>query len=130
MSTKKIIAVCGATGTQGGGVVRDLLADGTFAIRALTRNPEGASAQGKHPCAAVNPGCLSDCMGDIALKKQGVEVVKADLEDTASLTEAFKGAYGVFGITGMSSCLIPSIPQRSISSTMTINLSIHYYARL
>jgi len=81
MSTdKKIVAVLGATGTQGGGVVRSLLSDGTFAVRAITRNPESPSAQ--------------------ELKSLGVEsVAKADLDDTQSLTEAFKGCYGVYGVT-------------------------------
>jgi len=78
-SDKKIIAVVGSTGTQGGSVVRSLLADGTFAVRALTRNVNGAAAQ--------------------KLKAQGVEVVAADLEDVESLKKAFKGAYGVFGVT-------------------------------
>lgn len=46
MASKKIIAVIGATGTQGGGVARDLLKDGEFAVRAVTRNPDSASAKG------------------------------------------------------------------------------------
>lgn len=46
MSTKPIIAVTGATGTQGGGVARDLLKDGTYAVRAVTRNPDSAAAKG------------------------------------------------------------------------------------
>ena len=79
-SDKKIIAVVGSTGTQGGSVVRSLLADGTFAVRALTRKVDGEVAQ--------------------KLKAAGVEVVAADLEDVESLKKAFKGAYGVFGVTG------------------------------
>jgi len=78
-SEKKIIAVVGSTGTQGGSVVRSLLADGTFAVRALTRKVDGEAAQ--------------------KLKAAGVEVVAADLEDVESLKKAFKGAYGVFGVT-------------------------------
>lgn len=45
-SIKKIIAVSGATGVQGGGVVRSLLADGEFAVRALTRDITSAKAKG------------------------------------------------------------------------------------
>lgn len=46
-SSKKIIAVFGATGTQGGSVVRDLIKDGEFAVRAITRNPDSDSSKGK-----------------------------------------------------------------------------------
>ncbi|KAF8336254.1 NmrA-domain-containing protein [Cantharellus anzutake] len=78
-SDKKIIAVIGSTGLQGGSVARSLLADGTFAVRALTRNINGEAAA--------------------KLKVAGAEVVAADLEDVESLKKAFKGAYGVFGVT-------------------------------
>ena len=47
MSSKKIIAVTGATGAQGGSVAKFLLEDGTFAVRALTRNPESPASKGK-----------------------------------------------------------------------------------
>jgi uncharacterized protein YbjT (DUF2867 family) len=78
---KKIIAVCGATGAQGGGLVRAILADpgGDFTVRAITRKPTGEKAQ--------------------ALAKQGVEVVAADLDDKDSLTKAFTGAYGAYCLT-------------------------------
>jgi uncharacterized protein YbjT (DUF2867 family) len=78
---KKIIAVVGATGAQGGGLVRAILADksGGFAARALTRQPD--SDKGK------------------ALAQAGVEVVAADLDDQKSVERAFAGAYGAFCIT-------------------------------
>ena len=81
MTEKKIIAVIGATGAQGGGLVRAILADksGAFAARAITRNPDSEKAQG--------------------LRKAGAEVVKADADDQASLERAFKGAHGVFALT-------------------------------
>ncbi len=79
-SDKKIIAVIGSTGTQGGSVVRSLIADGTFAVRAITRKVNSEAAQ--------------------KVKAAGAEVVAADLEDVESLKKAFKGAYGVFGVTG------------------------------
>ncbi|MET9226249.1 NmrA/HSCARG family protein [Lentzea sp. NPDC003310] len=79
MSEKKIIAVVGATGEQGGSVARALLADGEFAVRALARNPE--SDAGKK------------------LAELGAEVVKADLYDVESLRKAFGGAYGAFLVT-------------------------------
>jgi uncharacterized protein YbjT (DUF2867 family) len=78
---KKIIAVTGATGAQGGGLVRAILADksGAFTARAITRKPASDKAQ--------------------ALAKLGVEVVAGDLDDVASLGKAFAGAYGVYGVT-------------------------------
>jgi uncharacterized protein YbjT (DUF2867 family) len=81
MPDKKIIAVIGATGAQGGGLVRAIQADksGSFAVRAITRNPNSEKAQ--------------------ALRAQGVEVVAADADDEASLERAFAGAYGVFALT-------------------------------
>jgi uncharacterized protein YbjT (DUF2867 family) len=81
MSEKKTIAVLGATGAQGGGLVRAILNDpsGPFKVRAITRNTESEKAQ--------------------ALKAQGVEVVSADLDDVASLKKSFDGAHGVFAVT-------------------------------
>lgn len=79
MSDKQIIAVVGATGAQGGGVVRAALADGRFKVRALTRKPDSEKAQ--------------------ALAKAGAEIVAADLDDVESLTKALQGAYGAFFVT-------------------------------
>jgi uncharacterized protein YbjT (DUF2867 family) len=73
-NTKKLIAVVGATGHQGGAVVRALQANGQFKVRALTRNPA------KHPR-------LAD------------EVVLADLGRPETLKAAFAGAHGVFLVT-------------------------------
>jgi len=81
MPEKKIIAVVGATGAQGGGLVRAILADrnGPFTVRAITRKPDSDKAQ--------------------ALRRQGAEVVAADADDEASLERAFAGAHGVFALT-------------------------------
>jgi len=73
-NSKKLIAVIGATGQQGGAVVRALQAQGQFKVRALTRNPD------KHRG-------LAD------------EVVEADLDRPETLKAAFAGAYGVFLVT-------------------------------
>ena len=73
-NTQKLIAVVGATGHQGGAVVRALQASGQFKVRALTRNPA------KHPQLAE-------------------EVVLADLDRPETLKGAFAGAYGVFLVT-------------------------------
>lgn len=81
MSDKKIIAVLGATGAQGGGLVQAILKDseGGFAVRALTRNPDSAKAK--------------------ALAEAGAEVVAANIDDRASLEQAFAGCYGAFAVT-------------------------------
>ena len=71
----KTIAVIGATGRQGGQVARHLLEQG-WRVRALTRSPESKKST--------------------ALKDLGAEIVKADLDDAASLEAAFAGAYGVY----------------------------------
>ena len=78
---KKLITVIGATGAQGGGLARAILADpgGAFAVRAVTRQPGGDAAR--------------------ALATAGAEVVKADLDDVASLRRAFHGAYGAYCVT-------------------------------
>lgn len=81
MSDKKIIAVIGATGAQGGGLARAILSDSgsNFIVRAITRNVNSDKA--------------------LALAKSGAEVVSADLDDAESLTRAFDGAYGLYAVT-------------------------------
>ena len=81
MSDKKIIAVVGATGQQGGGIAHAILddQDGGFAVRALTRNPGSAAAK--------------------ALAARGAEVVAADVDDEDSLRKALDGAYGAHFVT-------------------------------
>src|SRR5579859_5616064 len=76
----RIIAVCGATGTQGGAVVRHLSKNSDFHIRALTRNPTGDAA--KKLASLPN-----------------VTVVKADLSDAETLNSAFDGAEAVYAMT-------------------------------
>jgi uncharacterized protein YbjT (DUF2867 family) len=73
--------VVGATGMQGGGLVRAILADkGTeFTVRALTRKVDSEKAK--------------------ALEKAGATVVAADLDQRDSLEQAFTGSYGVFCVT-------------------------------
>ena len=81
MADKKIIAVLGSTGSQGGGLCRAILADasGGFACRAVTRDTGKDKAK--------------------ALASAGAQVVKADLDDVESLKKAFAGAYGVYAVT-------------------------------
>lgn len=66
----KIIAVVGATGLQGGGVISALTQEGSWKIRGLTRNVESEKAK--------------------ALASQGVEIIKADTSDEESPVKAFK----------------------------------------
>lgn len=81
MTSRPLIAVIGATGAQGGGLVRAIVADParSFAVRAVTRKPDGAAAR--------------------ALASLGAEVVAGDLDDAASLAPALRGAHGVFAVT-------------------------------
>jgi len=81
MADKKVIAVVGATGAQGGGLVQAIVNDpgSDMKVRALTRNQQSEKAK--------------------ALTGMGVEVMQADLDDLESLKRAFAGAYGVFCVT-------------------------------
>jgi uncharacterized protein YbjT (DUF2867 family) len=81
MSGKKIIAVIGATGAQGGGLVRAICADphSEFAARAITRDANSAKAR--------------------ELAALGAEVVEANVDDVESLKRAFAGAYGAYCVT-------------------------------
>lgn len=81
MSDKKIIAVAGATGAQGGGLVRAIQADanGPFRARAITRDPDSPAVQ--------------------QLRAIGAEVVQGDLDDADSIARAFRGAHGAYCVT-------------------------------
>jgi len=77
----KTIAVVGATGAQGGGLVRAIQnnTSGPFSARALTRDPDSEKSR--------------------ELARCGAEVVAADLDDSDSVTRAFEGAYGAYCVT-------------------------------
>ncbi|WP_455220643.1 NmrA/HSCARG family protein [Kaarinaea lacus] len=81
MTTKKIIAVVGATGAQGGGLARAILNDpgSEFVVRAITRNTNSDKAK--------------------ELAKLGAELFAADIDNEASITKAFEGAYGAYCVT-------------------------------
>ena len=81
MAQKKVIAVVGATGAQGGGLVRAILADPAsgFTARAIVRDPQSDRAR--------------------ALAALGAEVVAGDIDDEASLTRALHGAWGAYFVT-------------------------------
>jgi len=73
----RTVLVTGATGRQGGAVIRHMLRK-KWRLRALTRNPKGYEAE--------------------SLARLGVEVVQGDLEDAASLVRAAAGAYGIYSV--------------------------------
>lgn len=76
----KTIVVCGATGTQGNSVLKSLMPHSSgWRIVALSRNKNSPKSR--------------------CLQQKGIEVREADLEDRDSLMQAFRGAYGVFGVT-------------------------------
>ena len=76
MTAKKVITVFGATGAQGGGLARSILADpgGPFTVRAVTRDVDSGAAR--------------------ALAAAGAQVVAADLGDVTAVARALEGAYG------------------------------------
>jgi uncharacterized protein YbjT (DUF2867 family) len=73
----RVIAVTGATGLQGGAVARRLLAEG-WKVRALTRDPNKPAAE--------------------SLARLGAELAPGDMDDSAQLEAAFRGAHGVFSV--------------------------------
>lgn len=82
-STKKLLTVFGATGNQGGSLVRTILNNSTlnakYSLRGVTRDTSKPAAQ--------------------QLSKRGVDVVRADLDDLDSVKKAIDGSYGVFAVT-------------------------------
>jgi len=102
---RKIISVVGATGTQGGSVIAALLKDSDWSIRAITRNPSSDAAK--------------------LLATQGVTVVKADVNDLASLTSAFTGSSAIYAVTGFFEPFAHSGPEKAteIEVQQGINLA-------
>jgi len=80
----KTIAVCGATGLQGGTVLRALIKSGTYHVRAITRNPN------------------SDAAKALLSLSNNVSLHQADLDNPESLDSALNGSYGVFIVTDIS----------------------------
>ena len=73
----RIVLVAGATGRQGGAVVRHMLPKG-WRLRALTRNPKSYAAR--------------------QLAEKGVELAEGDMDDPASLERAARGVYGIYSV--------------------------------
>ncbi|KAJ7490674.1 hypothetical protein FB451DRAFT_1513475, partial [Mycena latifolia] len=79
MPSSRVVSVFGATGLQGSAVMEALLKDGTFTPRAISRNPESEAS--------------------LKLKARGLDVVKGDSGNKASLVEALRGSEAVFAVT-------------------------------
>ncbi|KAI5127958.1 nmrA-like family domain-containing protein 1 isoform X1 [Manis pentadactyla] len=79
MADRTLVVVFGATGAQGGSVARTLLADGTFRVRVVTRDPRQKAAK--------------------QLRLQGADVVQGDQDDEASMELALTGAHAAFIVT-------------------------------
>jgi uncharacterized protein YbjT (DUF2867 family) len=77
VKSDRIVLVTGATGKQGGAVVRSLVGKG-FTLRGVTRKPDREAAN--------------------ALKSLGIEIVRGDLDDADSLKAALSGSWGVFAV--------------------------------
>lgn len=97
--SRPILTVFGATGSQGGGLARAVLADPQqrFALRAVTRKPDGEPAQ--------------------ALARAGAEVVAADLDDPYSVRRALHGAHGAYFVTNFWEHFSP---QRELDQALTL----------
>jgi uncharacterized protein YbjT (DUF2867 family) len=102
MTGKKIIAVVGATGAQGGGVVdvflNDPLLNQEWTVRAVTRDPTKDKAK-KLKERGADVVAVSVLGGSIWASLQLLTNWKADLNDKASLVKAFTGATAAFGVT-------------------------------
>lgn len=92
----KIVTIIGATGIQGGSVIRALLDSPQYSLRAVTRNIESDTAK--------------------AFAARGVEVVRADINEVESLREAFAGSYAVFAATNF----FEALPTLGIEKSMEI----------
>ena len=79
MSSQRLLVVLGATGNQGGSVIKTFLEHPQYKIRGLTRNTSSDKAK--------------------ALTEQGVEMVSANIEDRSAIDKVFKGADIVFAVT-------------------------------
>ena len=99
---RKRIAVVGATGQQGGGVVRALTASGQFTVRALTRNPD------KH-------------------RELADEVVAADLNRSETLEAAFQGVDGVFLVTNFREAGVGEFKQAMAAIRAAKNAGVKHF---
>lgn len=107
INTEQIILVPGATGNQGGAVVRHLLQPGRFKVRALVRDQNKPAAQ--------------------ALQQAGAELVTANLNDRASLDRALQGVYGIFSVQVFSDGLDAEIRQGKLVADAAKAANIEHF---
>ncbi len=101
-NNKKLTAVIGATGQQGGGVLRALQARGQFKVRALTRNPD------KH-------------------RELAEEVIEADVDKPETLKAAFEGAHGVFLVTNFREAGTGELKQATAAIRAAKDAGVKYF---
>ena len=96
-----------------------LLDDGTFTVRAVTRNATSASAKGNVCHYFDKDPELINCT---ALKDRGAEIVEADLSKPGTLAAALAGAYGVSAVTDCTYCV-----ERDIDIDLRVYQCLHFY---
>ncbi|KAM8777431.1 nmrA-like family domain-containing protein 1 [Rhynchonycteris naso] len=108
MADKKLVVVFGATGAQGGSVARTLMEDGTFSVRAVTRDPRQKAAK--------------------ELRLQGAEIMQGDQDDEASMERALTGAYATFIVTNYwENCSQEQeVKQGKLLANLAKRLGLHY----
>lgn len=101
---KKIVSVVGATGIQGGSIIRTLIQDGCYSIRGLTRNTESSKAQ--------------------ALAALGVELVQCDINSYESIKKAFVGSHIIFGVTNFYDVFVREGPDEAIQFELNQGINL------
>ena len=104
MTTKKTIAVIGATGSQGGSVVSEFLSLTDWTVRGVTRDVSSRSAK--------------------TLAAKGVGVVPGNLDDVASLKAAFKDTHAIYAVTDF---WIPFFDAANVASAKRQDITINEF---
>ncbi|KAK1141155.1 hypothetical protein N8T08_009322 [Aspergillus melleus] len=107
--SSKLIVVLGATGNQGGSVIKSFIEDPAWRIRALTRSTSSSSAQ--------------------ALQQSGVEVMQANLDDPSSLEAAFQDANAIFAVTDFWNSFANPENQKKKRPDQPMNVWTYHYEK-
>jgi hypothetical protein len=100
----KLLTVVGGTGTQGLSVINAALEEGSYKIRALTRNPSSEKAK--------------------ALASRGVEVIQADINSEDSMVKAFAGSHAVYAITDFVEPFAANGPEKAIEIELAQGINL------